>query len=1521
MSSDLFADWHEEQHEREHNPRVPAPAPRGEYQSPYMNVVASSNPYANVTSDDDEPIKPQAGKAAAPRAAVGGKLANQKPMFELREHGFKVSRRKNFTPRCMSVGNGVVAMGSAEGNVLRCTVESTDATPQGIEEIIVEPKASIVSIYLDPSGGHMLFSLENGSNYYLHTSTNRPRKISKVQGRITCVAWDRQHGSPANSEAILIGTDAGAIFEAEFDGKEKKMNCVYAINKQGAIAGLEFEHVDAQKIYVMMTTSGAIQRPTRMYQFLGGPSFGALFAQYQSSDSLRFQEIQGDITSAQLSVFAKHERERAKCFGVLTAQGVFHGEFAISARSSIDNIWTNCDIMSFPVNQGEKSPNLPLSIAMTEYHVVLLFSKFVQVLCRLDGSIVLEEQFDPRVGTVNGLAYDATFNTFWIISERRILEILCLDEDRHIWSMYLNKALHHVLQKSSQDVQRDFDRAVAACRDMATRQKVWTAQADAHFEREEYDVAAKLYAKSSRSFEEVALRFMEAKATNALHTFLLQKLELTSVDDKTQATVLCTWLVELFLDKFNDLTMGGEHDVERTIDLHANLLFEFKQFLQDHKRHLDPATTFNLIASHGRTDELVFFAGLIEDYEKVVTYHIHRGEYGAAIELLRGAPTQKVEELYYKYSPELIVAKPKEVFEAWKAAETLDPTRLIPSIVRHVHQKDGNARSILELAINFLKFALEQGNRDETIHNYIVFLLAKHPDERLLIKFLRRRPDAAPPLFDPAFALRLCNQHEKNRACIYIYSSMGLYQEAVEKALQVDVKIAKEMANMPEDADVKKTLWTLIAKHTIDAGGDIKEAMTILKESELLLIEDILPFFPDFVVINDFKKEICESLQAYNDRIEQLKSEMREYTDSAELIRDDMQKLRKRSAFVSGNQRCDLTGENILGKEFYLFPCGHAFHASALRQEMQKHLNSFQRQTVKQLIQKLQELSVDAGNEPSAYQRAWNALTAANSSNADKTTEAMAAMKAGNTNEREMVQQKLDEIVAAECIFCGEVMIKSIHLPFITEEDEAREGADWSWASARDDALSGSMSSVHHRLQRLGSTRGMHQTESKGDLSSAGGGMRKDRNTSFTFSRQGSIRVTTANKSLKASIMGLRKGGKGTTDVKQLMEDVYVEMDRQRMHGMIKIPFKFTAFYSEDMMVAFVKACMHHADTFLSLRQLERSVTHPPSTPPTDPTSPQTTSSTGMTTIMAASLLMTDGGGAFQKAATCHAESGANLAKSYSRLVLHCSNFERHEEDRAFFEAVYYFVCAVVKTNHTPDLWQPLEEELGYAFRGQVFNANARSYLHPAPPSPQPTPPKSTATRFGQPVASSAGDTADPKFRTGGTTTVYGSYGQNVTLGAIVTRVDATKARVDHNIQVAQAIRSRIVHQHADDRRARAQLEHEYDGRNERRAAARLSHLLDLPLNPPTSPEPPHNIHSPRSPRPAAVSMRQSLEARSPVVASLLPSPRDQVTIARHKLVESSHPPLSPRPPTTTTDAATRPLLPCFNDIHGLTAN
>jgi len=43
------------------------------------------------------------------------------------------------------------------------------------------------------------------------------------------------------------------------------------------------------------------------------------------------------------------------------------------------------------------------------------------------------------------------------------------------------------------------------------------------------------------------------------------------------------------------------------------------------------------------------------------------------------------------------------------------------------------------------------------------------------------------------------------------------------------------------------------ARHVVEKEKDIKRAMEFQRECDLLKIEDILPFFPDFVTIDHFK--------------------------------------------------------------------------------------------------------------------------------------------------------------------------------------------------------------------------------------------------------------------------------------------------------------------------------------------------------------------------------------------------------------------------------------------------------------------------------------------------------------------------------------------------------------------------------------------------------------------------------------------------------------------------------------------
>ena len=84
----------------------------------------------------------------------------------------------------------------------------------------------------------------------------------------------------------------------------------------------------------------------------------------------------------------------------------------------------------------------------------------------------------------------------------------------------------------------------------------------------------------------------------------------------------------------------------------------------------------------------------------------------------------------------------------------------------------------------------------------------------------------------------------------------------------MDLELAKAEADKVEDdEELRKKLWLKVAKHVIEQEKgvkreNIKKAIEFLSETNnLLKIEDILPFFPDFVLIDDFKVRLRKILK------------------------------------------------------------------------------------------------------------------------------------------------------------------------------------------------------------------------------------------------------------------------------------------------------------------------------------------------------------------------------------------------------------------------------------------------------------------------------------------------------------------------------------------------------------------------------------------------------------------------------------------------------------------------------------
>nr|XP_025614423.1 vacuolar sorting protein 18 isoform X2 [Arachis hypogaea] len=888
---------------------------------------------------------------------------------------------------CMAAGNDVIVIGTSKGWVIRHDFGVGDSNE--IDLSAGRPgEQSIHRVFVDPGGSHCIATVVGpggAETFYTHAKWTKPRVLSKLKGLVVnAVAWNRQQITEVSTKEVILGTENGQLHELAVDEKDKKEKYIKFLFELSelpeAFMGLQMETasiINGTRYYVMAVT------PTRLYSFTGFGSLETVFSSY-ADRTVHFMELPGEIPHSELHFYIK--QRRAVHFAWLSGAGIYHGGLNFgggqhSSSSGNENFIENKALLDYSKLSEGSEMIKPCSIALSEFHFLLLLGNKVKVVNRISEHIIEELQFDQvsesKSKGIIGLCSDATAGLFYAYDQNSIFQVSIDDEGRDMWKVYLDM--------------KEYAAALANCRDPIQRDQVYLVQAEAAFSSKDYFRAASFYAKINYilSFEEVTLKFISAGEQDALRTFLLRKLDNLEKGDKCQITMISTWATELYLDKINRLLLEDESSLENSNSEYQSTIQEFRAFLSDSKDELDEATTMKLLESYGRVDELVYFASLKGHYEIVVHHYIQQGEAKKALEVLQKPSVP--EDLQYKFAPDLIALDAYETVESWMATKNLNPRKLIPAMMRY--SSESHAKNETHEVIKYLEYCVHRlHNEDPGVHNLLLSLYAKQEDDSALLRFLeckfgKGQINGPEFFYDPKYALRLCLKQKRMRACVHIYSMMSMHEEAVALALQVDPELAMAEADKVEDdEDLRKKLWLMIAKHVVEQEKgtkreNIRKAIAFLKETDgLLKIEDILPFFPDFALIDDFKEAICSSLEDYNKQIEQLKEEMNDATHGADNIRKDISALAQRCTVIDRDEEC--------GAEYIL--------------DLQKQLT---------LI----------GSE--ARRESNGTLSSSEDSIPSMTTV-------------DKLRAQLDDAIASECPFCGELMIREISLPFILPEED-----------------------------------------------------------------------------------------------------------------------------------------------------------------------------------------------------------------------------------------------------------------------------------------------------------------------------------------------------------------------------------------------------------------------------------------------------------------------------------------------------
>mmetsp|Transcript_11492 Transcript_11492/g.17010 ORF Transcript_11492/g.17010 Transcript_11492/m.17010 type:complete len:1082 (-) Transcript_11492:1766-5011(-) len=589
-------------------------------------------------------------------------------------------------------------------------------------------------------------------------------------------------------------------------------------------------------------------------------------------------------------------------------------------------------------------------------------------------------------------------NILWVYTKDRILRVTPMEEGRDIWRYYLSKALHPLY--SHEDYFKTAYELVNLNRE--DKDIVLQSKANFLFQKGHYAEAAREFADTTIDFEDVVIMFYEANQRKPLMKYLLKRLgdlkQLCEKEKNATATIplrcLCSYIAELYLDAMNnvdDTLITGESNKEL-----SSLRENYYAFLSEYGKFLNDENVLQLIETHGATEDMLHFSSTINEYGKVISHHVMLQQYDKAVDVLeKNTNSQSMKDLFYRYAPILMEKEPIKMIECLQKALLLDHGQLIPALMRYLNSDPQNGSAIV---MKYLQWTIDYlGTEEPAIHNLLVSLYAKEEDEERLCQFLNNKGGHV--FFDIKYALRVCMENHQIKASAFLYAEQGMYYEAVNLALKKnDEDLAKKYANKPTDPELRKRLWLLIIKHVIVHSNtdDVSKAITFLQETgNTLSLEDILVYFPDSVKIKSFYEKIKTSLAEYKSNITDLKNSMSATADSANLIRDELQSIKHRSQTIYPHDSCHHCGQPVLSKEFVVFPCHHIFHMPCLLTYMSKHAD-------------------------------------------DATRARLAALKDAKKKGGDIDKRHADfeELMMKECPLCGDLMVQTIDMSFIDEDDE-----------------------------------------------------------------------------------------------------------------------------------------------------------------------------------------------------------------------------------------------------------------------------------------------------------------------------------------------------------------------------------------------------------------------------------------------------------------------------------------------------
>ncbi|GMT14932.1 hypothetical protein PFISCL1PPCAC_6229 [Pristionchus fissidentatus] len=986
---------------------------------------------------------------------------NQNGIFVRTGHDLKKDLRVNKigVVKRVEISNGELVLLQSPSQCIHVNVSQNTRDRAAELALGVMSRDEVERVHISPCGRHSIVSSRDGDNFYINLRTNTVYPVKKIKGLITAVAWNPDIGN-ADTGYILLGTNKGIVIETS----------ITSGGRENFVKEYQWSVIDREQpicdIYLFLTNDDDIKQskwllvvciPGRLFviqatidaspksQYVGSSSlqsgwvampekelniFGAFFKQ---RDPFSLKSHEGSSSCSRLKLHADAKVPDLYKFVWLGSAGFTVGTLHLQAENIRSIIKEERTVEHRRV---DGSVEWPISISLTEFHVLVLFRYRLTALSFYTGNVVFEDNWPREYGEGIDLSFDATSQIHWLCTTNVLLKYRPNDETRYVWNVYLDRG--------------DFARALAVARerksiDPDAFELVLRRQADKYISDKNYGAAGEILANSSESFETLVLRLIidDDNRKTGLRTLLDKKLEqLRETDDRMKRDTLFMWLLEMQLSELGEARkeLAGvgvnkaeaEEKVERlTRQMHA---FLKRTNVQDSIQKLKDAI-YRLMHNHADLDSQLFVANSLKDYETILRIRIGKDQHMEALGLLESVGSA---ELFYHFSPSLLSSLPSHLIAALKKCPSVRPQKMIPLLCSVSDDKNGS------VVLSYVEWSISFPSAPQSLHNIYLSLLAKSNPSLLLGYLEGQGKDASLVRYSMDHAIRTAKHHDVKHAVVFLYCVAEMWTEAMNIALNEikDVSLGKSIAEWMDSSlddiisfshtsstvsiEIRKAIWLSIARYMIDSGEEVGKCLYVLTESrDAIKIQDLLPLLPEFTRMEELKDPLVACLKDHSSKINLLQQQMKDASETANDMRSMSEKMKKRVNVIKSLDSCESCRLPLCTRSFYAFACRHNFHRDCIEKEMLHFISEEEKKKLNGLVERERRLLNELEYEDRKGTKGYF--------NQEKEDAAIE------------LSSKIGEIIGRECPLCSNMAIEQLDAFFLNDDEFKIEANSWAY--------------------------------------------------------------------------------------------------------------------------------------------------------------------------------------------------------------------------------------------------------------------------------------------------------------------------------------------------------------------------------------------------------------------------------------------------------------------------------------------